>query len=101
MDRPRKHVATDLSRFIDAALARRGLTHNEFRARVNMSPASVSCLKLRIQTNAPDRELVQRWAAVLELTPSEENELYDKVQLAYSPLYVQRLVSELRLRSVV
>ena len=96
MARPRKRSATALSTFVDAALARQGLTHNEFSARVGMSPSSLSNLKLREEVPGPGWDLVHTWAKVLRLTPEEEAELRDLMELAHSTRYVQDLVENLR-----
>ena len=96
MPRPRKRPATELSKFLDAALEQRGLSHNEFARLIGMKQNSLSDLKLRQETPAPDRETVHRWAEVLGLTAAQENVLFDFVQFAYSPKYVQDLVSRLR-----
>lgn len=96
MPRPRKRSETELSKFLDAALEQRGLTHNEFARLIGMKPNSLSDLKLREGTAAPDREMVHHWAEVLELTPGQEDVLFDAVQLAYAPTYVQELVARLR-----
>lgn len=99
MARPRKRSATALSTFVDAALARQGLTHNEFSARVGMSPSSLSNLKLREEVPGPGWDLVHTWAKVLRLTPEEEVELRDLMELAHSTRYVQDLVADLRQRA--
>jgi len=99
MARPRKRSATALSIFVDAALARQGLTHNEFSARVDMSPSSLSNLKLREEAPGPGWDLVRTWATVLRLTPAEEAELRDLMELAHSTRYVQDLVADLRQRT--
>ena len=61
-----------------------------------MKQNSLSDLKLRQETPAPDREVIHRWAEVLELTTAQEHVLFDAVQLAYAPKYVQDLVARLR-----
>lgn len=96
MARPRKRIATDLSRFLDAELERLGMTHNEFSKLVGMSPASVSDLKLRAAGQAPDDDMVRRWAEVLELSQARAHELNEKLQLAFTPRYVQDLLVRLR-----
>ena len=96
MARPRKRIATDLSRFLDAELERLGMTHNEFSKLVGMSPASVSDLKLRDEGQGPDEDMVRRWVEVLELSQTRAHELNDKLQLAYTPKYVQELLARLR-----
>ena len=99
MARPRKRSTTTLSTFVDAALARQGLTHNEFSARVGMSPSSLSNLKLREEAPGPGWDLVHTWAKVLRLSPAEETELRDLMELAHSTRYVQELVEDLRRRA--
>lgn len=96
MPRPRKRDPTELSKFLDAALEQCGLSHNEFARRIGMKPNSLSDLKLREGTVAPDRETVHRWAEILELSSAQEDVLFDFVQFAYSPKYVQDLVARLR-----
>jgi hypothetical protein len=96
MARPRKRAATELSAFLDALLARRGLTHNEFSAKIGISSASLSDFKLREAGRAPTRREIEPWVEVLRLSPAEADELFDKIQLAHTPPYVQGLVRELR-----
>jgi transcriptional regulator with XRE-family HTH domain len=96
MARPRKRPATELSEFLDAALKRKGLSHNQFSKRVGLSPSSLSDLKLRDEREAPDKELAAKWAQVLGLSPVEEHDLFELLQLAHSPAYVQELVARLR-----
>jgi hypothetical protein len=96
MARPRKRDATELSKFLDAALARKGLTHTAFSMQIGWKSPTLSDLKLREETLAPDRATVHQWAKVLELTIKEEERLFDLVQLAYSPKYIQDLVARLR-----
>jgi hypothetical protein len=81
---------------MDAALTCRGLNHNEFARLIGMKQNSLSDLKLRQETSAPDRTTIHHWAKVLELTSAQEAVLFDLVQLAHSPKYVQDLVARLR-----
>lgn len=96
MPRPRKRSETELSKFLDAALKQRGLSHNEFARLIGMKPNSLSDLKLREGAAAPDRHTIHRWAEILDLTPAQEEVLFDAVQLAHAPIYVQDLVARLR-----
>lgn len=96
MPRPRKRPATELSQFLDAALTHRGLTHNEFAKLIGMKQNSLSDLKLKNDTKAPDRETIARWARILELNAGQADYLFDLVQLAHAPQYVQDLVARLR-----
>jgi transcriptional regulator with XRE-family HTH domain len=96
MARPRKRLETELSEFLDSALKRKGITHNTFSQRVGLKPSTLSDLKLRRETPAPSRAVIHHWAAVLGLTQAEEDALFDLVQLAHAPLYVQNVVSTLR-----
>ncbi len=96
MARPRIRPKTPLSEFLDAALARAGLNHSQFSRKVGMSPSSLSDLKLRREATAPDRAMARQWAQALGLTRSEEDDLFELLQLAYSPAYVQELIAELR-----
>lgn len=61
-----------------------------------MKQNSLSDLKLRQDTWAPDRDEVHHWATELELTAAQEAVLFDLIQLAHSPKYVQELVARLR-----
>jgi hypothetical protein len=95
MPRPRKRPETELSRFLDAALERKGLGHNEFADLIGMHPATLSDLKLRQETPTYDRTTIHRWAVVLDLTGAQEEVLFELVQLAYSTRYVQDLMARL------
>jgi transcriptional regulator with XRE-family HTH domain len=96
MPRPRKRPATELSEFLDEALKRKGLSHTQFSRRVGLSPSSLSDLKLRQEAAAPDRTMARRWAQVLGLSETEEHDLFELLQLAHSPAYVQEMVAKLR-----
>jgi hypothetical protein len=96
MARPRKRDATELSKFLDAALLHKGLTHTAFSMQIGWKSPTFSDLKLREETSAPDRKTIHHWAKVLELTSAQEAVLFDLVQLAHSPKYVQDLVARLR-----
>lgn len=74
----------------------RGLKHNEFARMIGMKQNSLSDLKLRQETPAPDRATIHRWAMVLTLSKIEEEKLFELVQLAYTPLYVQEIVARCR-----
>jgi hypothetical protein len=87
-----------LSALVDAALARRGLTHNEFSHMVGMSPSSVSNLKLKNAAAGPGDELIRIWATVLRLTPVEAEEMRELMELAHSTVHAQRMVTALRAR---
>ena len=100
MPRPRKRPPTALSRFLDQALRRNNLTHTAFCAEIGMSPASLSDLKLRNGTVAPGWELVRTWGPVLHLTQAEERELFDLVQLAFTPSGIQEEIRRLRQQNV-
>ena len=77
-------------------MKRKGINHTQFSKRVGMSPSSLSDLKLRSETEAPDRDIARRWAKELDLSASEEDDLFELLQLAHSPGYVQELVAKLR-----
>ena len=96
MARTRKRNETELSRFVDAALKQVGLTHTEFSRRVGLSPSRVSDLKLKQDVNAPDEDFARRWSEVLGLDGASERQLYELLQLAHAPAYVQGLVERMR-----
>ena len=96
MARPRKRDATELSRFLDAAIERNGLTHTDFSRQIGWKSPTLSDLKLKQDTWAPDRDEIHRWATVLGLSAAQEAVLFDLVQLAHAPKYVQELVARLR-----
>ena len=96
MARPRIRSATELSKFLDAALKRKGLNHTQFSRKVGISPSTLCDLKLRKEAAAPDRDTAHKWAQVLDLSKSEEHDLFELLQLAHSPGYVQELVAKLR-----
>jgi hypothetical protein len=96
MPRPRKRPETELSKFLDGALKRKRMSHNRFAALVSLSPASLSDLKLRKIDRSTDRLTARKWAEVLGLSSAEEEDLFELLQLAHSPVYVQELVERLR-----
>lgn len=98
MRRPRKRPDTELSKFLDIALARQGLTNRAFGKLVGIKPATLSDLKLRKEAAAPDRITARRWAEVLKLNKADEHTLFELLQLAHSPGYVQEMVAQLRVR---
>ena len=99
MARPRKRPATRLSDLLDTALQKQSLTHNQFSALVNLNPSHFSDLKLKQEAPAPDRATVGKWATVLDLGKAETDELFELVQLAHAPRYVQELVAKLKRQS--
>ncbi|MBA3708253.1 MAG: hypothetical protein H0W83_05485 [Planctomycetes bacterium] len=101
MARPRKRPATELSEFLDAALQRKRMSHNRFSTLVHMKPSSLSDLKLRKIDRSTDRKTSREWAEVLDLSRAEEDDLFELLQLAHSPVYVQELVERIRPKKTV
>lgn len=72
------------------------MTHTGFCKLAGIPPATLSDLKLGRESDAPDRETVGRWAEILKLSKKEGDELYELIQLAYAPPYVQDMVKNLK-----
>lgn len=99
MARPRHRSKTELSEFLDRVLKNAGLTHNEFAKRVGLNSSSLSDIKLREAGYGPPEAMAGDWAKVLELSPEEERELQEKLQLSFTPPFIQQLVAKLKLNT--
>lgn len=77
-------------------MKRQGLSHTAFSQLIGVRPATLSDLKLRIEAPAPTREAIRQWATLLNMDAAEEEVLFDLIQLAHAPGYVQTLVARYR-----
>jgi transcriptional regulator with XRE-family HTH domain len=94
--RPRQRDLNVLGRFLDQAMAKKGLTDKSFRELLSIRRSTLSNLKHRKPTAAPEQSEVDRWAAALGLTRVEAQQLFLVSQLAFAPVPVQELVEQLR-----
>jgi hypothetical protein len=92
----RQRAPNPLGITLDRLLARRGLSGLEFCRRAGLARSTWSNLKHRKPTAASSEDEVHRWAVILALSQSEERELFEAAQLAFSPAWVQALVTRLK-----